>query len=299
MPLSIAYLGPAGTNTEAAASAYAKALSLAAQPEAPILCPYPSIILSLKAVASGQVEFAVVPAENSIEGSVTVTLDSLWQLDTLKIRQALLLPIVHALISQASSLETIQTVFSHPQALSQCQKWLAEFLPQVELVSMSSTTEALHSLAGDPTAAAISSQRAAQLYNLPVLASSIQDYPENCTRFWVLEQACPLSASTDALVDTTVTHAVATENTYTSLAFSVPANTPGALVQPLQVFAKRQINLSRIESRPSKRLLGEYVFFIDLEAGLTQPAVQSALRELANHTETLKVFGSYTAQQIE
>lgn len=299
MALSIAYLGPAGTNAEAAASAYAKTLSPVAQTEAPILCPYPSIILSLKAVASEQVHIAVVPAENSIEGSVTVTLDTLWQLDTLKIRQALLLPIFHALISQASSLETIQTVFSHPQALSQCQKWLAEFLPQAELIPMSSTTEALQSLGGDPTAAAISSQRAAQLYHLPVLVSSIQDYPENCTRFWVLQQAASTPASANASVDTAVTQVASTENTYTSLAFSVPANTPGALVQPLQVFAKRQINLSRIESRPSKRLLGEYVFFIDLEAGLDQPTVQSALIELALYTEILKIFGSYTVLQIE
>ncbi len=285
MPLSIAYLGPAGTYAEAAALAYASSL---AQDQQPSLCPYPSIAQTLKAAAAGQANVAVVPVENLIEGSVTVTLDTLWQLDSLQIRQALVLPISHALISHASSLEAIQAVYSHPQALSQCQKWLERFLPQVELMPTNSTTKALHYLEVDPTVGAIASLRAAQLYNLPVLASPIQDYPDNCTRFWVLGRdtspTCPVK--------------LGLETAYTSLAFSVPKNAPGALVRPLQAFAKRQINLSRIESRPSKRSLGDYVFFIDLEIAFTAAPVQAALTELATYTEVLKVFGSYTVQQV-
>lgn len=284
MSLSIAYLGPPGTYAEAAALAYANWLPQAAQP---ILCPYPSIPQALKSTATGQTKVAVVPAENLIEGSVTVTLDTLWQLDTLKIQQALVLSISHALISRATSIESIKTLYSHPQALSQCQKWLEQFLPQVQLIPTNSTTEALHSLEADSTVGAIASQRAAQLYNLPVLVCPIHDYPDNCTRFWVLGQNLVWTDSPTSL-----------GVTYTSLAFSVPANQPGALVKPLEVFAKRQINLSRIESRPSKRSLGDYVFFMDLEATLALPFVQSALAELATHTEVLKVFGSYSVRKI-
>jgi len=293
MALTIAYLGPPGTYTEAAALAYADCLRQGTK-QAPCLCPYPSIAQTLKALAAGLIELAVVPVENLVEGSVTVTLDSLWQLDTLQIQQALVLPVSHALISKASSLDAIRTVYSHPQALGQCQKWLEQFLPLVQLVPTNSTTEALQFLEAELAAAAIASERAAQLYNLPILVRSIHDNPNNCTRFWIVGRSSPNATEQP---QTPIQAANSTANTCTSLAFSVPVNQPGALVQPLQVFAKRQINLSRIESRPSKRSLGDYVFFIDLEAGLADPAVQSALIELRTYTETLKVFGSYTMLQ--
>ena len=271
--ISIAHLGPSGTYAEAAALAYANWLSQMGQ-EA-LLCPYPSIAQSLRATAQGQAHLAVVPVENSIEGSVAMTLDTLWQLDTLQIQQALVLPISHALLSGAEDLAAIGTVYSHPQAIAQCQGWLERFLPSVQLIACNSTTEALEHLNEDRTSAAIASTRAAQLYNLPVLAHPINDYPDNCTRFWV----AGLQPSTGG--------------THTSLAFSVPANVPGALVKPLQVFASRGINLSRIQSRPTKRSLGDYLFFMDLEADASLPSVQSAIAELAEHTETLKIFGSY------
>lgn len=286
MPLSIAHLGPPGTYAEEAALAYANLLSQKCT-QAILLCPYPSIALTLRAAAEGQVSVAVVPVENSVEGSVAVTLDTLWQLDSLRVRQAMVLPIAHALISRAISLETIRTVYSHPQALGQCQKWLEKFLHQVQLIPTNSTTEALQYLEADPTIGAIASQRAAQLYDLPVLAAPIQDYPDNCTRFWVLGGGdLPTYSNQPAL-----------RATYTSLAFST-ANTSGALVKPLQVFASRDINLSRIESRPSKRSLGDYVFFIDLETDLGESSIQSALAELVTHTQVLKVFGSYAVIQI-
>jgi len=193
------------------------------------------------------------------------------------------IPIVHTLISCAHSLESIKTVYSHPQALAQCQKWLEEFLPSVQIIPANSTTEALQTLQQDLTAAAISSERAAQLYNLPVLVNGINDYPENCTRFWVVSQGdMPNSYQKSSL-----------KISHTSLAFSVGANVPGALVKPLQVFAELGINLSRIESRPTKRSLGEYLFFIDAEADTSQLQMQSALQELTQYTEILKIFGSY------
>lgn len=198
------------------------------------------------------------------------------------------MPIAHVLISGAASLEALRTVYSHPQALGQCQKWLEQFLHQVQLIATSSTTEALQYLDADRTSGAIASQRAAQLYGLPVLAASIQDYPDNCTRFWVLHRS---NSPTDS------NKKPSAGATHTSLAFDT-ANVPGALVKPLQVFASRNINLSRIESRPSKRSLGDYVFFVDLEADLEQSSVQSALAELASYTQVLKVLGSYTVLQI-
>lgn len=274
MTLSIAYLGPPGTYAEAAAIKYLDWLKQEFGQDA-VLHSYPSIGQTLEAVNLREAQMAVVPIENSIEGSVTMTLDNLWQLDTLRIQRALVMPILHALLSRAEDWEAIRVVYSHPQALAQCQKWLDKFLPKAQPIALNSTTEALQYLDGDSTIAAISSQRAAQLYQLPILACPINDYPDNCTRFLLLSLDPSPGGS------------------HTSLAFSVRANQPGALVTPLQIFAKRSINLSRIESRPTKRSLGEYLFFLDLEANAAGPPMQSALIELADHIETLKIFGSY------
>lgn len=286
MTLSIAHLGPGGTYTEQAAVFYVNWLSQNQGIEG-ILCPYPSIAQSLQAVAQNQTQLAVIPVENTIEGSVTMTMDALWQLESLQIQLALVMPIGHMLISCATSLDAIKTVYSHPQALAQCQGWLGKFLPAVQLVPSNSTTEALQGLKQDLTAAAIASSRAAQLYSLPILARSINDYPENCTRFWVVSRRQPEAD-----------HHISASNTHTSLAFSLPANVPGALVKLLQVFAQVGINLSRIESRPTKRSLGEYLFFVDLEADTSCAKMQSVLAELTTYTEILKVFGSYNVLQI-
>ena len=166
MVISLAHLGPTGTYSEAAASIYAQWLTTHQQQEAS-LYPCPSIAQTLHSVAQGKANLAVIPVENSIQGSVTMTLDTLWELDQLRIQWELVLPIFHTLLSFAPSLEAVETVYSHPQALGQCQKWLNEFLPQVKLIPTNSTTEALQYLDKQPEAGAISSSRAAQLYNLP------------------------------------------------------------------------------------------------------------------------------------
>lgn len=273
MSVSIAHLGPPGTYAEAAALRYVNWLTQSCNRES-LLCPYPSIAQTLQAVAQEQTSLAVVPAENSIEGSVTTTLDTLWNLDRLQIQHALDLPIFHAFLSRSTAIAAVKTVYSHPQALAQCQRWLETFLPDAQLIPTNSTTEALQHLSDDLTVGAISSERAAHLYNLPILACPINDHPDNCTRFWVVSlQPAPGGSRT-------------------SLAFSVP-DLPGALVKPLRVFADRRINMSRIESRPRKRSLGDYVFFIDLEADTREPELQAALTELISATETLKIFGSY------
>ena len=274
MTISIAHLGPTGTYSETAALAYAEWLRENHNQEV-VFGLQPSIALALNAVSNQKFDCAVVPVENSIEGSVTITLDSLWQRSNLKILRSFTIPISHMLLSRNTSLEEITTVYSHPQALGQCQKWLETFLPQVKLVPTNSTAEALKFPQQDLQVAAIASARAGQLYQVPILKSKINDRPDNCTRFLVvgLENI--------------------NQGNYLSLAFSLPQNVPGALVKPLQIFAERNINLSKIESRPTKRSLGEYIFYMDLEGSVADPKVKSALKELAEYTEVLKVFGNY------
>lgn len=274
MEISIAYLGPSGTNSETAALAYKSWLAQTKGQEG-ILVPYSTIAQSMRSVAQKETQLAVVPIENSIQGSVAITLDTIWDLEGLQIQQALVLPISNALLSYAASLAEIKTVYSHPQPLAQCQRWLEQFLPSAQLIAANSTTEALQHLDRQPTAAAIASPKAAQLYNVPILVEEINDYPDNSTRFWILGLT------------------PAKDGSHVSLAFSLPANVPGALVNPLQVFAERGINLSRIESRPTRRSLGEYLFFIDLEGNVNQTHVKTALEELSTHTEILKIFGNY------
>lgn len=274
MKISIAHLGPSGTNAETAALAYAHLLKSNTDREA-ILSPYTSIAQTLRAVAQKQTELAVVPVENSTEGAVAITLDTLWQLDGLQIQQELVLPISHALLSYGVALKDIKIVYSHPQALAQCQQWLETFVPSAQIMATNSTTEAIQLIHQEPTAAAIASPRAAKIYNFPVLVADINDYPDNCTRFWVVGRT------------------PTTEGSRVSLGFSVPKNEPGALVNPLQVFAKRGLNLSRIESRPTKRSLGEYLFFVDIDTLPEQHLTGEAIAELSTYTEVIRVFGHY------
>jgi len=274
MATAIAHLGPRGTYSEQAALAYQDWLQEQTD-EASSLVAYPSILQAIQAVDEAAVSLAIVPVENSIEGSLAVTLDTLWRLASLRIQQALVLPIRHNLITHAKAVDQLQTIYSHPQALGQCQKWITRHCPQATLVPTRSTKESLQHLEDSPTTAAIASAWAADLYQLPVLAQAINDQPDNCTKFWILGQA------------------ESPQGSHTSLAFSLPVNAPGALLRPLEIFAQANINLSRIESRPTKRSLGEYLFFLDLEASLDSAHTQQTLQALAHCTEQIKLFGSY------
>jgi len=273
---TVAYLGPAGTYSEMAALRYLQLCHPDLEHDPSRMCPYPTISQAINAAELGNVDIAVVPVENSIQGGVTMTLDSLWQSESLQIQQALILPIAHALITRAQNLEAIQVVYSHPQGLAQCQQWLDRYLPTAQQIATDSTVEGVHIVAEDLTAAVITSERAAEIYNLPILQYPINDQPDNCTRFLVLGRTSPTE-----------------RGTHSSLAFSLKRNMPGALVKPLLVFADRQINMSRIESRPTKRSLGEYIFFIDIEAPIDDPNLSEALQELQSVTENLKILGSY------
>jgi prephenate dehydratase len=279
MNLKIAHLGPKGTYTEAAAQAYGETELQGIDFD---LEPYANIASTLAAVAQGDATLAIVPAENSIEGAVTMTADTIWQLDAkLQIQQAIVLPIRHVLISIATNLSEITTVYSHPQALSQCQEWLQQHLPHAERIADTSTTAALDTLAAHPQFAAISSLRAANLYDLPILVQPINDYPDNQTKFWAigLQPSVPGNC--------------------TSVAFSLRSNTPGGLMTALGYFANRNLNLSRIASRPSKRSLGDYLFFIDIETNVNNcPQLKSALADLDAYAETVKNFGTYYTKVI-
>jgi prephenate dehydratase len=278
MKTAIAHLGPAGTFSESAAIAYANYYQTTTG-QTTTLHPCPSIAQAFKA-ALKDAEFAVVPVENSIEGGVTFTLDSLWQLDGLQIQQALVLPITHALVCHGAAIAQITQVYSHPQALAQCQMWLEANLPLAQQIAANSSTESVTKLRESGAIAAITSLRAAALYDIPILAQPINDNLENCTRFLVLSRDPSPGGN------------------HTSLAFSVPANVPGALVNVLQILAERGVNMSRIESRPTKRSLGDYVFFIDIEANAQDTETLTMLRELQLHTELLKILGSYDTLPI-
>lgn len=263
----IAYLGPQGTYTEEAA--------FTLFPEAFVPLPHPSIQGTLRALANGEADFAVVPIENSIEGTVSATLDSLWVLPQLQVFKALVLPIRHCLITRELSIGSIRTVFSHPQALAQCQGWLEEHLGHVSCVPTASNTESLQQLL--PGTAAIASERAAELYNLPILRTAINDAPDNCTRFWLIgAPGAPLP-----------------QPTRTSIGFSLHSNRAGSLHNALTHFAVRKINLAKLESRPTKKVIGEYLFFADLEGDASQAPLREALADLEDSVEKLKILGSY------
>jgi len=281
MAVSIAHLGPAGTYAEMAAMVFAHSGGLISGADISY-SPQPTIAQALIKVAEGRANWAVVPVENSVEGSVPMTLDTVWQYPKLSIHQALVLPIDHAFLSTATRLSAIKTVYSHPQALAQCQGWLDRHLPQVERVPVNSTARAVQLLDGSQQSAAIASLRAASLYNVPVMEHPVNDYPGNCTRFWALSQETSIGGG------------------YTSIGFSVHGgNTPGVLVQALQIFAKAGINMIRIESRPTKRTMGDYRFFVDFEGDAKLAPLNSTLAQLKADASSYQLLGSYDLKAIE
>ena len=270
MAKRIAFLGPAGTFSEEAAIVY--------DPKGD-LEPFPSIPAVAKAVASGIAEEGVVPIENSLEGSVTYTLDILIEEEKLFIRQELVLPIEHCLLVKSGSRAgDIQTVYSHPQALGQCREFLERCFPKAQLVASLSTVSAVEDMKESQVpAAAISPGRAAKIYGVDILAHGIQDNSSNATRFVVL-------ANTDH---------PPTGKDKTSLCFAFSADKPGLLYNVLGEFSIRNINLAKIESRPTKQSLGQYIFLVDCEGHREDPLVKGVIEFIRSQTTMLKIFGSY------
>lgn len=266
----LGYLGPAGTNTELACLAYDRAATR---------IPYPSIPEVGSAVESESVDEGVVPIENSVGGSVSVTLDLLVHGSGLSIRNELVLPITHSLlVREGTKLADIRVIYSHPQALEQCRVYVAGKLPKAEPVASLSTSAAVEEmLTADLPSAAIATERAGELYGAHVLERGIEDFPNNMTRFVVL-------AETDH---------PRTGDDKTSICFSFDDDAPGILYSVLGEFATRGINLAKIESRPTREALGSYIFLVDLEGHRDDEVVGAALGEVERQTSTLKVFGSY------
>lgn len=270
MSKRIAYLGPAGTFTEEAAMLHDSSAQLV---------PFPSIPAVAAAVDTGMTDEGVVAIENSIEGSVTDTLDLLIHETKVLIRRELVLPIVHhLLVRPGTPAHQIATIFSHPQALAQCRRFLERCFPKAYLASALSTAAAVEQMVGnDSPAAAIGTRRAAELYGAEILASGIQDQAANVTRFVVL-------APTDH---------PPTGHDKTSLCFSFEEDRPGLLCGALQEFAQRNINLAKIESRPSRQSFGKYIFLVDLEGHRQDRLVAEALERVRAKTALFKIFGSY------
>jgi chorismate mutase / prephenate dehydratase len=268
-PLVVAYLAPPATFThQAARERFGEAAEYLASR---------TIAEIFDDVERGRAQFGVVPVENSTDGAVNVTLDRLVHTE-LSICGELTLEIAQQLLSRATSLGEVKRVLSHPQGLGQCRGWLAEHLPDVPQEETASTAGAAELAAADPHVAAIASELAGQLYGVPVLRRRIEDNPHNATRFLVLGRHASGPSRRDK----------------TSILFAMP-NQPGALYRILEPFARTGINLTKIESRPAKRMPWEFVMFVDFEGHRDTPAVADALREAAERTVYLKILGSYPA----
>jgi len=276
--MRVAYLGPAGTYTDEAMRASASG-EIRAEPR-------PTVFETVMAVQEGQTHRAVVPIENSLEGGVAATLDALaGEANLVRIAAEVVHPIHHCLVAAgALPLDRIARVLSHPQATAQCARYLRERLPRAERVTATSTAEAVRIVrdAGKPWAA-LGSRLSAELYGCEVLADGVEDDPGNVTRFvWLAREG-------DA-------PAVIEGPAKTSIVFwGFNDSAPGALVDVLRELSDRQINLTKIESRPRSVQLGHYMFFADLEGREDEPTVAQALGALRRRVETLRVLGSYPA----
>lgn len=261
----IGFLGPPGTYAEEAASKIEGKL-----------IDFDSIMEVMEAVNQENVEIGVVPIENSIEGPVGVTLDLLAHDYDLKIRGEIILPISHKLLlNPESSIEDIEVVYSHAQALSQCRKFIENM--GAKPVATPSTSGAAEMVKGRKNAAAIGTQRAADLYGLKIAAEDIQDYKDNSTRFIIIGKHDHQPTGHDK----------------TSIVFSLIEDRPGGLYEVLGAFAKCNINLTKIESRPSKKKLGNYIFFIDFQGHAADKEVKNILNNIKNKISYVKILGSY------
>jgi prephenate dehydratase len=267
------FLGPPGTNTQ-------EALLQVVDPEQVELVDFPSIEDVIYAVHRGEVDRALVPIESSVEGTVNTTVDVLtFETEGVLIQREVILNVrLHLLGRPGTDLSEVTEVFSMPVATAQCRRWLREHLPNAKVTATNSTSEAAGRVAYEKgSTVAIGPNLAAQLFALDVIARDVTDHPEAETRFVVLgkETAAPSGRDKTSLV-----------------LFPIAEDHPGALLEILTEFAKRGINLTKLESRPTKRILGEYCFFIDLEGHVDDPVPAEAVAALDRFVK-LKLLGSY------
>ncbi len=274
MPAKIAYLGPAGTFSEEAVLLYDNTAQR---------IPFPSFSAVAAAVESGMADEGIVAIENSIEGSVTDTLDMLIHDSPLRIKNELILPISqYLLVKKGTSSSEIKIIFSHPQALAQCRRFLERCFPKAQMVAALSTVAAVEEmLSCTSPSAAIAPGRAAVIYGTDILASGIQDQKSNVTRFVVLS----------------VKDHAPTGHDKTSLCFSFSDDRAGLLFGVLTELAKYNVNLCKIESRPTKENLGRYIFLLDIDGHREDAIIAEILTRIEAQTSLFKVFGSYPRYQ--
>ncbi|MCX7678855.1 MAG: prephenate dehydratase [Spirochaetes bacterium] len=272
-PLNVAYLGPAGTFTHSALlEIFADAVNAIAQKTIPDV---------FDEVERGAADFGVVPVENSTEGAVTYTLDELLDTDLMIVSEKFL-RITHNLVGICDDLKKIKKLYSHPQALGQCKTWLRNHLPNVEIIQVNSTSKAAETASWDKFSAAIASDVAAEIYKLRVLVKGIEDSRNNFTRFLVIGKK----------------DNPPTGNDKTSIVCSVK-DRPGALYEMLKPFHDAGINMTKIESRPDKKKMWAYNFFIDFIGHREDEVVKTALEKMQECTIFLKVLGSYPVSHYE
>jgi prephenate dehydratase len=266
----LSYLGPPGTYTEQAAFQHDSDA---------ILLEYPTFSAVAKAVESGEADEGVVAIENSLGGSVADTLDILIHETSLLIRNELVLPIHHMLLTREEyGIDDIRIVYSHPQALAQSRGYLQKNLPDAKPLASLSTTAAVEQMQkSESPAAAVSSSRAAELYGAKVLARNIEDNPNNQTRFVVLAHDDHAPTGRDK----------------TSLCFTFGNDAPGILYTVLGEISTRNINLNKIESRPTRQVLGRYIFLLDIDGHRDDEVVREALGAIMGQVSMLRIFGSY------
>ena len=275
--MRVGYFGPEGTFTQEALIADTRGTD-------PEMVPLPTIYDTVMAVHSGAVERALVPIENSLEGSVNATLDALaMETEDVAIVGEVVHPIRHCLIARtALELSAIEVVVSHPQANAQCARFIRTRLPEARVLGGTSTADAVRSVAEhEGPWAALGNRVAAQRYGCRVLLSGVEDVAENETRFVWLARTDAAPAPSAGPFKTAIVF------------WGVGSEAPGWLVACLSQFAERGINLTRIESRPRKQGLGRYMFFADLEGRADDPAIAAGLAALAEHVERLRVLGSF------
>jgi prephenate dehydratase len=297
--MRIGYFGPEGTYTQEAMLTSAATLGIDVE-----AVPLPTIYDTVMAVHDGTVERALVPIENSLEGSVNATLDALaHETELVEIVGEVVMPIRHCLITRTElALGEIETVVSHPQATAQCARFIRASLPQARVIAGSSTAEAVRSVAGhDGPWAALGNRTAAEHYGCVVLASGVEDVPGNETRFvWLARDGAPDEASAGTAdarasggTDGKATGGGAFK---TAIVFwGAGTERPGWLVACLSAFAQRGVNLTRIESRPRRQGLGSYMFFVDMEGRVDDPHVREGLAAVREHVEVVRVIGSFLA----
>ncbi len=267
-PLKVGYLGPKATFTHQAALEH---FGISAK-----YLPLPTIKDVFEEVERENIDYGVVPVENTIEGVVNYTLDMFLLKPKVKIVGEIIIPVSQHLLSLAEDLSQIKKVYSHPHALAQARGWLNKHLPSVQRIEVESTAKAAEMALEDESAAAIASEAAARVYNLNILARNIQENLDNYTRFLVIGKRELGKSGKDK----------------TSLLFAVK-DEAGALYKALEPFYKYGVNLTKIESRPSKEKSWDYVFFVDLEGHIDDEKVKKAVEELRQRAKLVRILGSY------